>query len=71
VDIDWNMPESSIELAFRARRSGRFSLRFPAAVTGCVSDLAVERSILGDHCREVTFEAGREHRMQVTLDLRF
>ncbi len=68
VDVAWNMAESSVELAFRARRSGRFTLRFPAAVTECVSDLAVERSELGDHCREVTFEAGREYRMQAVLE---
>ncbi len=68
VDVKWNMAESSIDLSFRARRSGRFTLRFPAAVTSCVSDLAAERSNHGDNCREVTFAAGREHRMQVTID---
>lgn len=67
VDVRWNMAESSIELTLGARRNGRFTLCFPAVVTRFVSDLAAERSELGDHCREVTLEAGREYTMAVTV----
>ena len=70
VDIDWDMPEGRITLKLTAKRTRTCTLRFPGAVASVVSDLAVEPSELGDHCREVAFEAGREYRVEVGLGVR-